>query len=257
MKINKLLFLSFLVALSNLLFAQSPIGHAKYLKIINGLSTDTTNYNLYFNQETSLFIRYKEQDPHYGEKSSFYRDNNDKVVTINPMTIDDYVCFNSSSNKSYSKIEIKDKAFIVYDSISTIQWEIQAETKKIGSFNCQKAVGDFRGRSYEAWFTFEVPVNIGPWKLRGLPGLIIEVEDKAKEVRFSLTSIEYPCKDCQLNIPPIDSKETSLQQFLVLKKKYQDAAQARANANAPAGVNITIKFDGDTPLEKEYEFLGQ
>ena len=40
----------------------------------------------------------------------------------------------------------------------------------MASFDCQKAECDFRGRRWEAWFTTEIPVGEGPWKLRGLPG---------------------------------------------------------------------------------------
>ena len=36
----------------------------------------------------------------------------------------------------------------------------------VASFDCQKAECDFRGRRWEAWFTPEIPVSEGPWKLR-------------------------------------------------------------------------------------------
>ena len=44
-------------------------------------------------------------------------------------------------------------------------------------YPCQKATATFRGRDYEAWFTPEIPVNDGPWKFFGLPGLILKVTD--------------------------------------------------------------------------------
>ena len=49
--------------------------------------------------------------------------------------------------------------------------------KKIGDFECQKASGYFRGRSYTAWFANKITSHFGPWKLFDLPGLIFQTYD--------------------------------------------------------------------------------
>lgn len=56
-------------------------------------------------------------------------------------------------------------------------WTLLPDTATILTYHCWKATGHFRGRSYTAWFTMEIPVSEGPWKLCGLPGLIIKAED--------------------------------------------------------------------------------
>ena len=56
-------------------------------------------------------------------------------------------------------------------------WTLLPDTATILTYHCRKATGHFRGRSYTAWFTMEIPVSEGPWKLCGLPGLIIKAED--------------------------------------------------------------------------------
>lgn len=40
-----------------------------------------------------------------------------------------------------------------------------------------------------AWFTTEIPINEGPYKFNGLPGLIIEMYDTEQIFKFSLVSI--------------------------------------------------------------------
>lgn len=73
---------------------------------------------------------------------------------------------------------------------SEIDWTIQPDTRTIMGLQCQKAVADFKGRRYEAWFAPSLPYSYGPWKLNGLPGLIIEAADTKREVIFSFGSFE-------------------------------------------------------------------
>ena len=49
------------------------------------------------------------------------------------------------------------------------QWEITDSTATILGYDCIMAICDFRGRRWTAWFTPEIPLHDGPWKLCGLP----------------------------------------------------------------------------------------
>lgn len=53
-------------------------------------------------------------------------------------------------------------------------WEIGGAVKGILGYECIEATTEFHGRKWTAWFAPEVPVQNGPWKLGGLPGLILE-----------------------------------------------------------------------------------
>ena len=53
-------------------------------------------------------------------------------------------------------------------------WEISDSTKTILGYECIEATTMFNGRKWTAWFTPEIPLDAGPWKLEGLPGLIME-----------------------------------------------------------------------------------
>ena len=55
-------------------------------------------------------------------------------------------------------------------------WEITGDTAEVFGYDCIGAECDFRGRHWTAWFAPEIAVNEGPWKLRGLPGLILKAE---------------------------------------------------------------------------------
>lgn len=70
------------------------------------------------------------------------------------------------------------------------QWTLGNDTSTILSYSCRKAECEFKGRKWTAWFTSDIPVSEGPWKLHGLPGLIIKAEDEEKQYTFVCTGLE-------------------------------------------------------------------
>ncbi|MFY1046150.1 GLPGLI family protein [Chryseobacterium sp. GP-SGM7] len=80
--------------------------------------------------------------------------------------------------------------FKIREELPEFKWEILGITKKIGNFNCQKAVTVYKGRKWEAWFTSEIPIPKGPYLFEGLPGLIILIADNKSNFIFELNSIE-------------------------------------------------------------------
>lgn len=110
--------------------------------------------------------------------------------------------------KDYKKDNIVERVLgdnvkIVSDSFR-INWQISEDTKVINEMVLQKAECDFRGRHYIAWFNSKIPISDGPWKLRGLPGLIIEAYDEKKHVQFNFTSLTLPADFTQHIEAPSD-----------------------------------------------------
>ena len=80
-------------------------------------------------------------------------------------------------------------AHIYEEEVPALEWEMTGEHGTVASFECQKAECDFRGRRWEAWFTPEIPVSEGPWKLKGLPGLILYARDTTGQYSFETVSV--------------------------------------------------------------------
>lgn len=77
----------------------------------------------------------------------------------------------------------------------SMNWKILPEKDKIGEFNAQKASLYFAGRIWTAWFVSDIPIQDGPYKFHGLPGLIIKIEDKTKSHSFVLKEIKKLTSD--------------------------------------------------------------
>ena len=75
---------------------------------------------------------------------------------------------------------------IGYNDDTKFNWKISGEKEKIGSYNTQKATTDFGGRKWNAWFTTDIPLQDGPYKFHGLPGLIVKIEDEGKNYSWEL-----------------------------------------------------------------------
>lgn len=86
----------------------------------------------------------------------------------------------------------------MYEDEINIEWTLLPERKQLMGFTCQKAIAAFRGRIWVAWFTSEIPIYDGPWKFRGLPGLILEVSDDRSHYTFTcigLRQVKIPIKE--------------------------------------------------------------
>ncbi|WP_343608439.1 GLPGLI family protein [Chryseobacterium oranimense] len=102
---------------------------------------------------------------------------------------------NYTVEKDYAKktINFYDKfknANLIITGSEAPKWNIENEFKKINDMNCQKATADYKGRKWEAWFSKEVPVNDGPYKFSGLPGLVMMVKDSENNHTFDLIQIK-------------------------------------------------------------------
>lgn len=76
------------------------------------------------------------------------------------------------------------------EPLDEIQWEICDSTKHVLGYDCIMATTHYHGRDWTAWFTPDIPLQEGPWKLTGLPGLILEASESTGQHGFVATGLE-------------------------------------------------------------------
>lgn len=80
-------------------------------------------------------------------------------------------------------------------STDDFKWKIHPKTTKIGNFMVQRATTSFGGRDWEAWFAKDIPFSEGPYKFRGLPGLILQIKDSKNHYIFNFVESKNLKKD--------------------------------------------------------------
>lgn len=130
-------------------------------------------------------------------------------------------------------------------------WELKPETKEIMGYVCQLATCDYRGRTWNAWFTVDIPINEGPWKLFGLPGLVLEASDSKSHYAYKavgLSARNLPPVGIRLYIRNRPYKLKSRQEYL--KKMYKEyikrnfaASMSALHGNSAQNVPSDAKYD--------------
>lgn len=95
-----------------------------------------------------------------------------------------------AEKKLFRKESLIINSYLIEEALPAIDWKISSDTASFGGMHCQKATTHFKGRDYTAWFCPDMPFHAGPWKLNGLPGVILEAYDTKKDVVFRFDGIE-------------------------------------------------------------------
>jgi GLPGLI family protein len=151
------------------------------------------------------------------------------------------VTFNIYHNYPDGKLTYTDNilmdSFLYTEPEPEIDWMLQPETKEVIGYSCNRATCTFRGRNYEAWYTNEIPSSSGPWKFRGLPGLILSVKDDSRIISYEATGL----RKCSHPITYKDAKyiSTNREKFNQQEIKYQKAPIDYMSANSNIKMTIT------------------
>jgi GLPGLI family protein len=157
------------------------------------------------------------------------------------------------------------RVYTVETALPSIKWELQPGKKTIDKYTCQKAIGKYAGRVYEVWFAPDLPYQDGPWKLNGLPGLILEARDTTNEVVFTFKGIT-PNDDAGMKVVTFMKDDfavkTNLKSYNRTVRAFSSDPEAVMAAARPdsryviicqdaSGTRQAIKVKKYNPIEKD------
>ena len=133
---------------------------------------------------------------YYGGYDDYQLDSIYMAQPYLDLTAEEYVKFTKPYEETYVSTSIDPannlltyygKIFInryrYTEPIPEIDWQLSEETQEVMGYECHKATARWRGRDWTAWYS-DIPVDAGPWKFQGLPGLILKLEDATGQHYF-------------------------------------------------------------------------
>lgn len=165
-----------------------------------------------------------------------------------------YVVRSGNNNKFTYYDTVGTEKFYYEEEVPQSNWEVGDSTKTILGYECFVATADFHGRKWIAWFTPEIPVVTGPWKLQGVPGLILEAYTEDGLYRFMADGIRQTDKTLTPIYLVSEYGKTDRIKFLKTKRSFFDNPLGKINAQfGGAGISITnVRDKNGQALERIY-----
>lgn len=169
--------------------------------------------------------------------------------------ISEEVIKNFSDQKMSVNANVAFREYRIKSKIPQIKWEIKDDKKTIANYSCQNAIGSYGGRTYQVWFAPDLPFQDGPWKLSGLPGLILEANDDKNEVSFiakEITKNTNPDETTRSYLESPYSIDTNLKAYNRVKTEFETDPEAVITARFPnAHLHIINIDDPDASIVKK------
>ncbi|WP_421919151.1 GLPGLI family protein [Marinifilum sp.] len=159
---------------------------------------------------------------------------------------DDFEWFCNYVKKDYSQnilletIEgtIPRHEFVLKEHLNLFNWTPGKETREILGYNCNKATCTFRGRDYVAWFTRDIPFKAAPWKIHGLPGVILEVFTTDNLVKWTAKELKIRPQQAMVETPFKDLKTLDI-------KEYKEFIQKKEQRSIEMHKRFVLEHTGD------------
>ncbi|WP_061084588.1 GLPGLI family protein [Chryseobacterium indologenes] len=152
------------------------------------LNTKVEDFVLFIDKAKSYFV-----SENFLKRDSILKAiSNSQDITFNMSKVPN-TRFRSVVVKENAKVDFYDnilKYYFSYQEKPEFNWKLVNEKQKIGNYNCSKAETEYGGRKWVAWYTSDLPINDGPYKFNGLPGLIVKIEDSKSNYRYDLINVK-------------------------------------------------------------------
>ncbi len=145
------------------------------------------------------------------------------------------------------------------EDMPQLDWQLTDSVIEILGYECHEAVCHFRGRQWTAFYCEDIPVMDGPWKLSGLPGLIMKATDSDGHYTFECIGIKSRA-DRPITIYKVPYNKTTRAKFYDTKHRWD--VNPYAYYEATTGGHVTVNdesgnpaLDAYDPIELPYDYI--
>lgn len=145
------------------------------------------------------------------------------------------------------------------EDMPMLEWELTDSTGTVLGYECHQAKCSFRGREWTAYYTEEIPIMDGPWKLQGLPGLIMKASDKDGHYRFECIGIKSNASR-PITMYKVPYISTSRQKYYDTKNRYDINPYAYFEAGGHGHITVSDEagnpvLDAYDPIELAFDYI--
>lgn len=166
---------------------------------------------------------------------------------------------NYPSGKLTHTEKICEDWFRYEEDMPSPEWEMTDSVTNVLGYECQSARCFFRGREWMVFYTEEIPLADGPWKLHGLPGLIMKASDKQGHYTFECIGIKSKA-DRPITVYKVPFNRVNRKEYYDTKHRYEINPYAYYEATTGGHVTVTDEagnpaLDAYDPIELPFEYL--
>ncbi|WP_298148336.1 GLPGLI family protein [Flavobacterium sp.] len=224
-----------------------------YKKFVSSKFYKTTNTVLLCNGKESLFT--------FDQMVNFATIQEERQLTVDEIMM--------NVLPFYYLIYLQNNEVMHYEAIGSdtykfsnkihLNWQLHENDTLIGNYKCKKATLDFYGRNWTAWYAPDIPISAGPYKFKGLPGLILRIFDSEKTFDFTLNEFKKGYfdfnKKFEIYFFNEDNRPTvsiEANEFYRLRKKFNEMSLDEKikfmNRDDSAGGNIQLESATGEPV---------
>jgi GLPGLI family protein len=136
-----------------------------------------------------------------------------------------FITRNYEKNTFFNADEMLGKVYLVSDSLKSPDWKILNDLKEVAGHVCMNAslYDTLRKQNVVAWFALDIPVQAGPDRFWGLPGLILEVNINNGARIFTADKLEFKPLTNEFDLPKkLKGKQVNNIAYLAVIKKFLD-----------------------------------
>ncbi|MCG8581492.1 MAG: GLPGLI family protein [Bacteroidales bacterium] len=155
-------------------------------------------------------------------KRTTYKQTTDSTKLFKDYT-NDYLVYEERLGRDYH---------VIKEELKLFKWNEVGQRDTILGYPCKTAFAEFRGREYQAFYTTDLPFTAAPWKLHGLPGVILRVITTDDVLVYEAQSVEVIDHSNLIYNPFANYEQISYDAFCKHYKSYRKEVIKKRNKRA-------------------------